>query len=157
MRHIEFFGARFVLVAALAVGMTMLAVGQEAKPLVALIEQFKASKVFWQQIEIAKKIVATHDRAVLRQLLPMLLDQDRHSRGNAAYVFAGLGDDRGFETIRGILTDRSNRPMGQGIVGMDTSLAAQIAADRYYAFGRLEGFSSPAYPFANSGRQRSEL
>jgi HEAT repeat protein len=135
MRRVDFLRVGSILLVSLATGMTVLALGQEQQPLKVLVDQFKASKVFWQQIEIGKKIVAAHDRSVLPQIQPMLSDQDRHRRGNAAYVFAGLGDDRGFETIRGILTDRSNRPLGQGVVsvGPDSPLDAQIATDRYYA------------------------
>jgi HEAT repeat protein len=70
---------------------------------------------------------------------------DRHLRGNAAFVFAGLGDPRGFEVITAILNDRSERTAGQGVAYLHTGpadqghpdakqfLALQISADRYYA------------------------
>jgi HEAT repeat protein len=104
-----------------------------------LVQQFKVNQVFWQQFEIAEKLVNLHDLAVLRQLEPYLEDQDRHVRGNAAFVFAALGDDRGFEVIVGILNDRSDRPRGQG-AGGNWSVPEQIESDRYYAahlFGDL--------------------
>src|SRR5258705_13857871 len=64
---------------------------------VELLEQFKNEKVFWRQIDIAKKIVELHDPNVLPDLVSWLNHDDRHLRGNAAFIFAGLGDDRGFE------------------------------------------------------------
>jgi HEAT repeat protein len=75
---------------------------------------------------------------------------DRHRRGNAAFVFASLGDARGFETLRAMLTDRSDRPEGQGVPGVsfNTSspswrLAAQIRTDRYYAVHLLGELKNP--------------
>jgi hypothetical protein len=53
-------------------------------------------------------------------------------RGNAAFVFAALGNQQGFEVIGDILRDRSDRRMGQ-YGGGNWTLAAQIHADRYYA------------------------
>lgn len=106
-----------------------------------LVEQFKSTKAFWEQLEVAKKIVMLHDTSVLHQLEAQLSDEDRHARGNAAFIFASLGDDRGFEVIKAIPNDRSDRPEGQGITGGRWSLEAQISADRYYAahlFGDLK-------------------
>ena len=66
-----------------------------------------------------------------------LSHQDRHLRGNAALIFAGLGDPRGLQVIADIITDRSDCPEGQGIPGVSGDgryhVARQIAADRYYA------------------------
>jgi HEAT repeat protein len=76
----------------------------------------------------------------LKQLESYLIDDDRHVRGNAAFVFASLGDDRGFEVIRDILRDRSDRPRGQSTNG-NWNVVAQIISDRYYAahlFGDLK-------------------
>jgi PBS lyase HEAT-like repeat len=97
-----------------------------------LLERFNNTKVFWQQFEVAGKIVEVGDRSVLVQLEPRLAD-DRHLRGNAAFIFASLGDSRGFEVITAVLNDRSDRREGQGLPGGRWSLEAQIAADRYYA------------------------
>jgi HEAT repeat protein len=105
-----------------------------------LVEQFKNNRVFWQQFEVAKKLVDLHDMAVLKQLSIYLNDDDRHVRGNAAFVFAALGDDRGFEVIGDILKDRSDRPRGQATAG-NWTVGAQIISDRYYAahlFGDLK-------------------
>ncbi len=107
-----------------------------------LIEQFKNSQIFWQQFEIAEKIVALHDTNVLQSpvLTDDLTNEDRHVRGNAALIFAALGDNRGFDVIENILNDRSSRPEGQGD-GYPWTLQGQIAADRYDAahlFGDLK-------------------
>ena len=56
------------------------------------------------------------------------------ARGNAAFVFARLGDDRGLEVIQAILEDRSPK---RAVFEIDStghlSPALQIRADRYYA------------------------
>jgi len=48
-------------------------------------------------------------------------------RGNAAFIYAGLGDTRGFDVIVAILRELSERPEGQGIPGGMWSLPGQIA------------------------------
>lgn len=53
-------------------------------------------------------------------------------RGNAAFVFAALGDRQGFDVIVDILGDRSDRRMGQ-FSGGNWTVEAQIREDRYYA------------------------
>ena len=129
------------IVALVLLGISLRATGQQSLPLATLIQQFKTSHVFWQQYEVAQKLVKIRDRAALEQLEPYLNDEDRHVRGNAAFVFAAFGDERGFEVIGGILKDRSDRKEGQGIPGGGWSLSAQIASDRYYAahlFGDLK-------------------
>lgn len=99
-----------------------------------LITQFYENRDFLQQFEVAKKIAQFHDTALLKQLEPFLTDVDRHVRGNAAFVFAALGNQRGFEVIYAILGDRtSDRPETQGIPGGNWSVRAQIRSDRYYA------------------------
>jgi HEAT repeat protein len=108
-----------------------------------LVEQFRTAQYFWQQIEIAKKIVALKDKSVLPQLEPWLNHEDRHIRGNTAFVFAGLGDARGFETITVILNDRAGRPEGHGIPGGRWNLPGQISADRYYAAHLLGDLKDP--------------
>jgi HEAT repeat protein len=102
-----------------------------------LLRQFTREKVFWKQLEIGKKLVASHDTSVLNDLAELLEHEDRHLRGNVAFVFAGLGDERGFAVITAMLEDRSDRPEGQGQVAGSSDgryhLAQQIRADRYYA------------------------
>jgi hypothetical protein len=103
----------------------------------ALVEQFKNEKVSFKQFDIAKAIADTHDARVLPPLANWLGHQDRHIRGNAAYIFARFGDPRGLQTIADILVDRSVRPEGQGIPGVSSDgryrFERQVAADRYYA------------------------
>lgn len=108
-----------------------------------LLRDFKNCPVFWQQFEIGKKIVALHDTNVLQSpiLTEGLTNEDRHARGNAAFIFAALGDERGFETLRTILTDRSSRPAEVDDDALRPSLRLQIKEDRYYAvhlFGDLK-------------------
>jgi len=107
-----------------------------------LVKQFKSEAVFWKQFEAAKKIVALHDKSVLQDLEPWLSNKDMHLRGNAAFIFGGLGDDRGFQVIKAILEDRSGR---RAVSALDDTgalyLGRQITEDRYYAahlFGDLK-------------------
>jgi HEAT repeats len=107
-----------------------------------LVEQFENTTVFWEQFEIAKKIVALHDNSVLPRLEPWLRCEDMHRRGNAAFVFAKLGDGRGFQVIKAILENRSPE---RAVFRVDDagrpSPELQIREDRYYAahlFGDLK-------------------
>jgi HEAT repeats/PBS lyase HEAT-like repeat len=99
-----------------------------------LVEQFESTTVSWEQFEVAKKIVALHDKSVLPRLEPWLRCEEMRRRGNAAFVFARLGDDRGLEVIQAILEDRSPK---RAVFEIDStghlSPALQIRADRYYA------------------------
>jgi len=101
---------------------------------VGLVEQFESTTAFWEQFEVAKKIVALHDKSVLPPLELWLRCEDMRRRGNAAFVFARLGDDRGLEVIQAILEDRSPK---RAVFEIDRaghpSPALQIRADRYYA------------------------
>jgi HEAT repeat protein len=114
-----------------------------------LLAQFQNTPEFWEQFDVAKDIVALHDRRVLPELVGKLSDPDRHVRGNAAFVFASLGDERGFDVIFSILTDRSDRPAAQGMVivrpGATPSyrVERQIATDRYYAAHLLGDLKDP--------------
>jgi hypothetical protein len=107
----------------------------------ALVDQFKNEKVFWRQFEIAKEIVKRHDASVLSSLVDWLNHEDRHIRGNVAFIFGRLGDARGLQLITDILTDRSDRPEGQGgrtcCNNPRYSVELQIRQDRYYAVGLL--------------------
>lgn len=107
-----------------------------------LVEQFKSTTVFWEQFDVARKIVALHDKSVLPQLEPWLRSEDMRSRGNAAFVFAKLGDERGFQVIKAILEDRSpERAVFETDSAGRPSPGQQIRVDRYHAahlFGDLK-------------------
>lgn len=113
----------------------------------ALVERFKREKVFWQQFTIAQQIVERHDPGVIPSFVEWLTHEDRHIRGNAAFMVGRLGDPRGFQVIAEILDDRSDRPEGQGIPGVAGDgryhVAAQIASDRYYAVHLLGDLRDP--------------
>ncbi|HEX6976491.1 MAG TPA: HEAT repeat domain-containing protein [Vicinamibacterales bacterium] len=108
-----------------------------------LLDRFMQETIFWRQIEIGKALAAKGDRSVVSALEARLADPDRHRRGNAAYVLGRLGDPRGFDTVERILSDRSDRPPGQGIPGGRWTVAAQIRADRYYAAHLLGDLQDP--------------
>lgn len=74
-----------------------------------LLDRFKQEKVFWRQFDIGQVLAATNDRGAIAELEAWLTHDDRHLRGNAAFVLGRLGDSRGFQTIAGILADRSAR------------------------------------------------
>jgi len=127
-----------------------------------LVERFKQSKPFFAQIEVARQIISLGNADLLEDLKDMLSSEDRHARANAAFVFAGLGDIRGLETVANILQDRSYRPEGQGI-GIAPGdgkyhVERQIAADRYYAvhvLGELK--DARAIPILTPLLQDSEI
>ena len=108
-----------------------------------LLDRFKKEKVFWRQFEIGRALAAANDRAVIAELEAGLAQDDRHLRGNTAFVLGRLGDSRGFETIAEILGDRDPRSPGQGIPRGNWTLQAQIRADRYYAAHLLGDLRDP--------------
>ena len=118
-----------------------------------LVGRFHSSQFFFDQFDVAKELVELHDPSVLPSLVGDLNNEDRHIRGNAAFVFAGLGDPRGFEVLLSILKDLSDRPPGQGVVlgggisapGTTPAYNAkpQITADRYYAAHLLGDLKDP--------------
>jgi HEAT repeats/PBS lyase HEAT-like repeat len=112
----------------------------------ALVERFKREKDFSQQFLIAELIVERHDTGIIPSLVDWLTHEDRHIRGNAAFVVGRLGDPRGFQVIAGILADRSDRPEGQAMRPSSDGryrVARQIATDRYYAAHLLGDLRDP--------------
>jgi HEAT repeat protein len=126
----------------LAIGQTVrgLQGAKDRQTAEALVEEFERAG-FSRQLDVGKQLVSLHDKQILGRLEPRLSDHDRHVRAISAFVFAGLGDPRGFDVIAGILSDRSPRPEGQGIPGGRWSLDKQIRADRYYAVHVLAGLA----------------
>ncbi len=120
--------------------LTEIAWGAELKASSArtLLDRFKREQVFWRQFEIGQALAAKADRGAIRELESWLTLEDRHARGNAAFVLARLGDPRGFDTIARMLADRSPRSPGAGVPGGTWTLDAQIKTDRYYAAHLLE-------------------
>jgi HEAT repeat protein len=99
-----------------------------------LVVQFENTTVFWEQFVVAKRIVGLHDKSVLPRLEPWLRCEDMRRRGNAAFIFASLGDDRGFHVIKAILEDRSTkRAVFEADSAGSPSPLLQIRGDRYYA------------------------
>ena len=105
-----------------------------------LVSRFHSSQFFFDQFDVAKELVELHDPSVLPSLVGDLSNEDRHIRGNAAFVFAGLGDPRGFEVLLGVV-------LGGGISAPGTAPAynvkPQITADRYYAAHLLGDLKDP--------------
>jgi hypothetical protein len=106
-----------------------------------LIEHFKRANPY-ERPGLAPLLAAKRDPDTIRELEPSLRDEDRHMRGSAALVLGLLGDPRGFDTIAGILADRSPRSPGV-IGGGNWSLRAQIRADRYHAAHLLGDLKDP--------------
>jgi pimeloyl-ACP methyl ester carboxylesterase len=109
-----------------------------------LLQRFSREPVFWRQFEVAQELATHREPRVLVALEPSLSHDDRHVRANAAYVFARRGDPRGLATIKGILVDRSDRPLTtEGPMGLSRSgqsralMERQIRQDRYYAVHML--------------------
>jgi HEAT repeat protein len=118
--------------------------GQQSPSVSELLRQFQGETVFWRQFEVAKAIVAANDTRVLPQLEPWLTHEDRELRGNAAFIFARLGDSRGFDVIVSILGDRSEDRKVHNIssVGLP-DVQGQITQDRYYAAHLLGDLKDP--------------
>jgi len=134
----------FVLVLSGQAGGGLTAGGATATlPVAELLVRFKQEPVFWRQFEIAVTLARAGDRGTVADLAPWLTHDDRHIRGNAAFVVGRLGDSRGFETLAQILADRSTRSEGQGIPGGRWSVQAQIRNDRYYAAHLLGDLQDP--------------
>lgn len=108
-----------------------------------LLDRFRKEKTFSQQLEIGRALAATNDRGAIAELERWLTHDDRHVRGNVAFVLGRLGDPRGFETIAEILADRAARPPGQGNGIFPWTVQAQIRADRYYAAHLLGDLKDP--------------
>jgi HEAT repeat protein len=136
--------ARFGILAVLVLPSPHVIHGQQHPSVSELLRQFEGERVFWRQFEVAKAIVAANDTSVLPQLESWLTHEDRHLRGNAAFIFAGLGDPRGIDVIVAILDDRSEKREIHRIssVGLP-SIQGQISEDRYYAAHLLGDLKDP--------------
>ncbi len=97
----------------------------------ALVDQFEKEPVFWKQIEVAKQIAAAKDASVLPRLEPWLKHENQQLRGNAAFIFAKLGDPRGFDVIVSMLLDRSRPPKSQTARSKRETMLAQAVENQY--------------------------
>ncbi len=96
--------ASMCLVSTLVLGQTAQHPSKSARD---LVKQFKRTAGMGKQFDVAEKIVTLRDHSVLQDLQPWLSDEDIYSRSNAAFIFASLGDDRGFQIIKTILEGHS--------------------------------------------------
>ena len=101
----------------------------EAK-VAALVQAFRSAKSFWQQGEVADKLIAAGDRSVIPKIEDILKHEQRSRRCNAGLVLAGLGDERGFRAIVVELKDTGPRAVSEARPG---SKSSSITSDRYYA------------------------
>ena len=106
-----------------------------------LIERFSNAKYSWQQLEVARDLVASGDAKIIPKMEKYLDTKDRRRRCNAALVLAGLGDKRGLAVIINELQDKKPRPTDLTRSDGKPYPEGQIKADRYYAawlLGHLE-------------------
>ena len=124
--------------------LNVIATDQELQALSAreLTDRFKMEKLFWRQFDIAQALAAANDRGAIAELEGWLTHDDRHVRGNVAFVLGRLGDPRGFETIAAILEDHSPRSEPPG-GPVKWNVQVQIRADRYYAAHLLGDLRDP--------------
>ena len=120
-----------------------------------LVIQFQAEPVFWRQAELGGRIAAAANLQQLSTLEPWLTHKDRQVRGNVAWLFAKLGDQRGFDTLVGILADRSaDRAIHEPAMAISDgnydrwrqspqAMQQTIYADRYYAVHLLGTLQDP--------------
>jgi HEAT repeat protein len=118
-----------------------------------LISSFQAEPAFWKQADLADEIAKVAELQDISALAPGLAHDDRHVRGDVAYLFAKLGDRNGFDTLTGILVDYSS----QRVLHQDggnwmhvpaaertpRQLVWQIREDRYYAIHLLGRLHDP--------------
>jgi HEAT repeat protein len=108
-----------------------------------LLVAFTTAPSFWEQQEVAERIVAAGDREIIPKLEAHLGAPDRRRRCNAGFVLAGLGDDRGLTVILDELADSTPRPTRMIRSDGKPNVAGQITADRYYAAVLLGELKDP--------------
>jgi HEAT repeat protein len=106
-----------------------------------LLVAYPNTSYFWQQVDIARRLVAIGDPAVVGSIELYLDTTDRRRRCNAAYVLAAFGDERGTQVLVRELedtgTDARDAPEGAGPhtgpPSREVDLRRQVVADRYFA------------------------
>ncbi len=136
--------ARLGALVVLLLPSSQLGQAQQGRSPAQLLRQFEGESSFWRQFQVAQAIVAGNDASILPNLEPWLTHQDRHLRGNAAFIFGRFGDSRGFDTIVAILGDRSGKRAVWKISSAGTpDTGGQITEDRYYAAHLLGDLKDP--------------
>ena len=74
-----------------------------------LLEKFADAATFWEQGDVARKLVASGDAKIIPAIEKHLDTTDRRSRCNVGLVLAGLGDQRGLAVIIRELKDKNPR------------------------------------------------
>jgi HEAT repeat protein len=113
----------------------------QAAELAELLVAYPSTRYFFEQTEIARRLVAIGDPVVIATVEPYLDTTDRRRRCNAAFVLAGLGDERGVRALIEELEDAGierrkteDSPRMTGGIPTPESLARQQAvSDRYFA------------------------
>ncbi|MBI3866783.1 MAG: HEAT repeat domain-containing protein, partial [Planctomycetia bacterium] len=98
-----------------------------------LLEKFSNAATFWEQGEVARKLIDTGDTTIIGRIEKRLDTPDRRKRCNAALVLAGLADKRGLAIIIGELEDTRPRPTNLKRSDGKPDPEGQIRDDRYYA------------------------
>lgn len=106
-----------------------------------LVVAYPNTEYFWQQLDIARRLVAIGDPVVVDSIEPYLDTTDRRRRCNAAYVLAAYGDERGAQVLIRELEDtgtdardtREGASSRTGPPSREADLRQQVVADRYFA------------------------
>ena len=105
-----------------------------------LLVAYPNTEYSWQQTDIARRLVAIGDPAVVDSIELYLDTTDRRRRCNAAYVLAAFGDERGTQVLVGELEDTGTdkRAMREGVSrtgppSREADLRRQVVSDRYLA------------------------
>jgi HEAT repeat protein len=106
-----------------------------------LLVAYPNTSYFWQQTDIARRLVAIGDPAVVDSIALYLDTTDRRRRCNAAYVLAAFGDERGTQILIRELEDtgtgardtREGAGFHTGPPSREADLLRQVVSDRYFA------------------------
>lgn len=106
---------------------------ETAAELEALMQQFGAAETFWQQGDVARKLIALGDTRAIARMDKFLEVTDRGRFCNAAMVAAGLGDKQRLGDLIAELEDKQPRPTERKRSDGKPDFESQITQDRYYA------------------------
>jgi len=108
-------------------------ISEKQKNVAQLLEAFANAPYFWQQVDVAEKIIALGDKSIIPRIEKYLQTEDRRRRCNAGRILAGLGDTRGVAIILKELEDKSPRPTDLILSNGKPYPEGQVRADRCYA------------------------